>query len=422
MRLNAEITYRFFYSVRIFLRITSSRLLKLEVFLQAKSGDFMKRFFTTISAMLICTFIGFSSANGQIATWDFTGNNTANSTFAATGFDSRLSSASGLSNITRGSGASAIAENNCFSTNGFQNNGIATTNTDYFQVTLRPTGSILLSVSNINAKLAGTSAFAAAPGVTTQFAYSVDGVNFTLIETPQVHIGSPQTLVEIGTSGILALQNIPSTQTVTLRLYVSGQTTTGTWGLCSPSAGSAGLAIEGILTPLDITTQNVMPLGYLSVPFSRPFATIGGTAPYTYTFVGGQLPPGLTLTPTGILTGIPTEAGAYPFDILVVDSLGNRKIESFHLPIKGPTAADSSIRGRVITPSGRGLSNAFVNLINTTTGETRLAKTTTFGYFNFQQLETGDFYVISVKSKRYYFESRSFTLNDNIEDLVLTGQ
>jgi hypothetical protein len=87
-----------------------------------------------------------------------------------------------------------------------------------------------------------------------------------------------------------------------------------------------------------------------------------------------------------------------------------------------PTAADSSVRGRLLTPIGRGLTNASVILTNAITGEVRIARTTSFGYFNFSELETGDFYVLTVKSKRYVFESRSFILNNDIDDLVLIGQ
>jgi Carboxypeptidase regulatory-like domain len=90
--------------------------------------------------------------------------------------------------------------------------------------------------------------------------------------------------------------------------------------------------------------------------------------------------------------------------------------------ILAPTAADASIRGRLLTPTGRGLSNAFVTLTDTNSGEVRRVKSTSLGYFNFRDLESGDFYILSVQSKRYTFENRSFTLNDNIDDLVLTGQ
>jgi trimeric autotransporter adhesin len=90
--------------------------------------------------------------------------------------------------------------------------------------------------------------------------------------------------------------------------------------------------------------------------------------------------------------------------------------------IAAPTAASANVRGRVVTPLGRGLMNAFVILTNTNTGETRYARTTTLGYFNIQDLPVGNLYIVNVNSKRYRFDSQSFTLTEDLDGLVLTGQ
>jgi Carboxypeptidase regulatory-like domain len=87
-----------------------------------------------------------------------------------------------------------------------------------------------------------------------------------------------------------------------------------------------------------------------------------------------------------------------------------------------PTAASASVRGRLLTPTGRGLMNAFVDVTNTSTGEVRRVRSTSLGYFNFTELPVGVTYVINVQSKRYAFNSQSITLEENIDDLVLTAQ
>jgi Carboxypeptidase regulatory-like domain len=86
-----------------------------------------------------------------------------------------------------------------------------------------------------------------------------------------------------------------------------------------------------------------------------------------------------------------------------------------------PTAASASVRGRLLTPFGRGLMNAYVDLTNTNTGEVKRVRSTSLGYFNFQDLPTGNFYVISVQSKRYQFNTQSFTLEENLDGLILTA-
>ncbi len=181
---------------------------------------------------------------GPIAAWDFTGESSP-ATSTPDVFNSFLSS-SNL--ITRGTGAASSSGANSFRTIGFQNNGISTSNTDYFQITLAPSSGKVLSLSSIDANFNGTNSFAATPGVSSQFAYSLDGTNFTLIGSPQVTVGNTTPLTQIDLTGIAALQGVPYGTTITIRYYASGQTTTGGWGFYSASAGSYGLSIGGTIS------------------------------------------------------------------------------------------------------------------------------------------------------------------------------
>jgi fibronectin-binding autotransporter adhesin len=176
--------------------------------------------------------------------YDFTGENTL-ATSTADLSDSNLDSATTL---TRGAGATASAGANSFRTTGFQNNGISTANTDYFQFSLSAATGFSMSVETLDARFAGTAGYTVSPGVSSQFAYSLDGSTFTLIGSPQVTTGTPATLTQINLSGISALQNVAAATTVTFRYYASGQTTTGGWGFNSPSSGSYGLLVGGTLS------------------------------------------------------------------------------------------------------------------------------------------------------------------------------
>jgi hypothetical protein len=182
-----------------------------------------------------------------VAAWNFTGiSSTATAT--ATTFNSNLVSTSGASDITRGAGAALSSGSNSFRTVGFQNNGISTSNTDYFQVTIGAKTGYKISLRTIDAKFIGTSSFYTSPGVTSQFAYSLDGTNFTLIGSP-VQTTS-LTMSQIDLSGVSALQNVVSGTTITLRYYASGQTTTGGWGFNSPTSSDNGLAFGGFVEAL----------------------------------------------------------------------------------------------------------------------------------------------------------------------------
>lgn len=180
-----------------------------------------------------------TTARAQIAAWDFTGED-AVVTSAAEVFTNLDSS----NLLTRGAGAAASVGANSFRTTGFSNNGIAVTNTDYFQFTLSATTGFSLSLSSIDIRTTGTSTYVASPGVSQQFAYSTDGVSFTLIGSPTITIGTNQT-ANINLTSVSALQNVADSTTLTFRYYASGQTTTGGYGFFSNIVGNYGLAVNG---------------------------------------------------------------------------------------------------------------------------------------------------------------------------------
>jgi len=203
-------------------------------------------------AMIVMLCLIMHLASGQIAAWDFTGQDNI-ATLTATTFDSKLVSTGSYKDITRGTGASSFSAANSFRTTGFGNDGIAVTNTDYFQITLSAIEGYEISLSTIDANFNGTDAFHASLGVTSQFAYSLDGITFVLIGSP---IRSTSlTMTQIDLSNITALQDVLSGITITIRYYASGQTTTGGWGFYSSSPGVNGLAIGGYVTPIGATTH-----------------------------------------------------------------------------------------------------------------------------------------------------------------------
>jgi hypothetical protein len=78
--------------------------------------------------------------------------------------------------------------------------------------------------------------------------------------------------------------------------------------------------------PLTMNTPAVLPNAQVGVAYSASLPTTtgiyGGTPPYTWTVNSGSLPPGLTLSSSGIVTGTPSGAGSSTFGFLVTDSSG----------------------------------------------------------------------------------------------------
>ncbi len=69
-------------------------------------------------------------------------------------------------------------------------------------------------------------------------------------------------------------------------------------------------------------------------------------------------------------------------------------------------------RGRVMTASGRGIRNVYITLTDAT-GNNRLAVSTTFGYYRFNDVAAGETYILSAIGKRYTFSQPAQVLNIN---------
>ncbi len=69
----------------------------------------------------------------------------------------------------------------------------------------------------------------------------------------------------------------------------------------------------------------------MGVPYSQTIAGSGGTSPYTFGVTSGALPPGLTLTAAGLLSGTPTSAGTSTFTIRGTDAAGCAQTISYSI-------------------------------------------------------------------------------------------
>lgn len=258
----------------------------------------------------------------RIAAWDFTGESNV-ATSVAEIFDSGLDA---NNTLTRGPGAQANTANNSFRTTGFQNNGISTTNTDYFQMSFSPATGRTLSMNSISARFDGTATYRTNNnfgGVTNQFAYSTNGTDFVLIGTPVV-VTNTSSPVSFNVSSVPELQNLPDSATVTFRFYASGQTTTGGWGFHSPSAGSYGLDVSGIISgsapPAPVVT--VAGTETATAFQSYSYQIVANNSPTGYSATG--LPDGLTLnTTTGVISGTPTTPGTYTISLTATNLGGD---------------------------------------------------------------------------------------------------
>ena len=88
------------------------------------------------------------------------------------------------------------------------------------------------------------------------------------------------------------------------------------------------------------------------------------------------------------------------------------------LQVVAPTAANVSIGGRVLTASGQGISNTTL-ILTDSNGNRTVARTSSFGYYNFENVAVGETYVISIFSKRFIFDQpvRAINVTEQLTDI-----
>jgi hypothetical protein len=85
-----------------------------------------------------------------------------------------------------------------------------------------------------------------------------------------------------------------------------------------------------------------------------------------------------------------------------------------------PTAAPTRIRGRVLDMSNNPIKNVYVSLSGGSLTAPRVVRTNNFGNFTFDNVESGQFYIISVSHGKYGFSqnTQAFSLMDELTNVV----
>lgn len=92
-----------------------------------------------------------------------------------------------------------------------------------------------------------------------------------------------------------------------------------------------------VFTPLTITTT-LLDEARSGLPFNQTLTAYGGNAPYIWALASASnpLPPALQLSADGVLSGIPTGSGTFPFILLLSDSQGHTLEQTYTLIVDAP--------------------------------------------------------------------------------------
>ncbi|MFN7933993.1 MAG: putative Ig domain-containing protein [Bryobacteraceae bacterium] len=106
---------------------------------------------------------------------------------------------------------------------------------------------------------------------------------------------------------------------------------------CSNPGVTSNIVNFRVGPPALTFVTNSLPDATLNSNYSQFIQASGGVTPYVYTVTAGSLPQGMTLnTQTGLLSGIPTQSGAFPFTVRVGDSHDQFATRQFTLNVRGP--------------------------------------------------------------------------------------
>ena len=86
------------------------------------------------------------------------------------------------------------------------------------------------------------------------------------------------------------------------------------------------------LPPLTVHGKTLLD-GEVQMPYDDTLSATGGTPPYSWSMVGGSLPPGLSLGSDGELSGTPTSAGTWQFTARVDDAANGSATGTFVVSI-----------------------------------------------------------------------------------------
>jgi len=107
--------------------------------------------------------------------------------------------------------------------------------------------------------------------------------------------------------------------------------------------------------------------------------------------------------------------------VQVADSAGSSGFlaGTAYLAAAPPTAANVGVSGRVTTSEGRGISGVRVS-ISDARGDVRTALTNPFGYYRFDEVQTGATYLVNASAKGRRFGTQTVTVGDELTNLDIT--
>lgn len=192
-----------------------------------------------------------------------------------------------------------------------------------------------------------------------------------------INFGTTPTLTATTTAGLPVTFSSATTNVCTITS--SGSLTTIAPGTCTIDANQAGNGAFHAATEVRQSFQIVVPGGAVFLttpsplpsaiggnPYSVPLMASGGAMPYLFQLIsGGNSLPGVALSDSGVLSGVPHSSGTYSLTVRVVDAAMQTADKTYQIVVNAPTMVLSP----ATLPSGQ-VGTAYPTTSFATTGGT----------------------------------------------------
>jgi len=122
------------------------------------------------------------------------------------------------------------------------------------------------------------------------------------------------------------------------------------------TAGTAATVVNNYTLQISAPTISIgssMPASVeVGSSINLQLSATGGTAPYAFAVTAGSLPSGLSLSPTGVMSGSPASAGTNTFTITVTDAAGFTGVRVFTLSVQSSSVTVPPVTVPAQTPAG----------------------------------------------------------------------
>lgn len=220
------------------------------------------------------------------------------------------------------------------------------------------------------------------PGSDTKIYIAYPAIVTLTQPTPPVYTGSSPSLTvctKDSTGNAYPNQEVTISTTSGLSASASSVTTggngCGSFTITAATSGTYTVTVQapgGVTNSATVNFEGNPPTTFIGSPpngtygagYNYQFSTNGNPTP-TFNKTSGTLPPGLTLSSTGVLSGTPTEPGTYNFEVKAENVIGS-KTQNFSVTIN-KAGSVTSITNIVRSPSVYGENYTITVQVNTTT-------------------------------------------------------